>query len=31
MIRLLVAKGIFTKEEFREMVEVVNLEMAEMV
>jgi hypothetical protein len=28
IIRLLVEKGIFTKEEFLEMVEVVNLEMA---
>jgi len=31
IIRLLVAKGIFTKEEFLEMVNVVNLGMAKMV
>ena len=31
VIRLLVEKGIFTKEEFLEMVEVVNLEMRKMV
>ena len=31
IIRLLVAKGIFTKDEFLEMVNVVNLEMAKMV
>jgi hypothetical protein len=31
VIRLLVEKGIFTKEEFLEMVEVVNLEIRKMV
>jgi len=31
VIRLLVEKGIFTKEEFLKMVEVVNLEMRKMV
>ena len=31
IIRLLVAKGIFTKEEFLEMVNAVDLEMAKMV
>jgi len=31
VIRLLVEKGIFTKEEFLEMVKVVNLEIAKMV
>jgi hypothetical protein len=31
IIRLLVEKGIFTKEEFLKMVEVVNLEMRKMV
>ena len=31
IIRLLVQKGIFSKEEFLEMVEVVNLEIAKMV
>jgi hypothetical protein len=31
IIRLLVEKGIFTKEEFLQMVEVVNLEMRKMV
>jgi hypothetical protein len=31
IIRLLVAKGVFTKEEFLEMIEKVNLEMAKMV
>jgi hypothetical protein len=31
VIRLLVKKGIFTKEEFLEMVEKVNLDMARMV
>jgi len=31
ILRLLVEKGIFTKEEFLEMVEVVNLEIREMV
>ena len=31
VIRLLVQKGIFTKEEFLEMVEVVNLEIGKMV
>ena len=31
VIRLLVEKGMLTKEEFLEMVEVVNLEMAKMV
>jgi len=31
VIRLLVAKGIFTKEEFLEMVKVVNLEIRKMV
>ncbi len=31
MIRLLVAKGIFTKEEFVQKVEEVNLEIAGMV
>ena len=31
MIRLLVEKGIFTKEEFCEMVEKVNLEIRKMV
>ncbi len=31
IIRLLIQKGIFTKEEFLEMVEKVNLEMARMV
>ena len=31
VIRLLVAKGIFTKEEFLEMVNVVNLEIRKMV
>jgi hypothetical protein len=31
LTRLLVEKGIFSKEEFLEMVKVVNLEMAEMV
>ena len=31
IIRLLVEKGILTKEEFLEMVEKVNLEMAKMV
>jgi len=31
IIRLLVEKGIFTKEEFLEMVEVVNLEIKKMV
>ena len=31
MIRLLVEKGIFTKEEFLEMVEKVNLEIRKMV
>ena len=31
IIRLLVQKGIFTKEEFLEMVNVVNLDMAKMV
>ena len=30
-IRFLVKKGIFTKEEFLEMVEVVNLEIKKMV
>ena len=31
IIRLLVEKGIFSKEEFLEVVEVVNLEMRKMV
>jgi hypothetical protein len=31
VIRLLVEKGIFTKEEFLEMGEVVNLEIGKMV
>ena len=31
IIRLLIEKGIFTREEFLEMVNVVNLEMAGMV
>ena len=31
LTRLLVGKGIFTREEFLEMVENVNLEMAKMV
>jgi len=31
IIRLLVEKGIFTKEEFLEMVEVVNLDIAKKV
>ena len=31
IIRLLVEKGIFTKDEFLEMVEVVNLEIKKMV
>jgi hypothetical protein len=31
IIRLLVEKGIFTKDEFLKMVEVVNLEMRKMV
>jgi hypothetical protein len=31
IIRLLVEKGIFTKEEFLKMVNVVNLEIAKMV
>ena len=31
IIRLLVEKGIFTKEEFWKLVEVVNLEMRKMV
>lgn len=31
IIRLLVERGIFTKEEFLKMVNVVNLEMAKMV
>jgi len=31
IIRLLVQKGIFTKEEFLEMVNVVNLEIGKMV
>jgi hypothetical protein len=31
VIRLLVEKGVFTKEEFLEMVEVVNLEIKKMV
>jgi len=31
IIRLLVEKGIFSKEEFREMAEVVNLEIKKMV
>jgi len=31
IIRLLVEKGVFTKEEFLEMVEVVNLEIRKMV
>jgi hypothetical protein len=31
IIRLLIEKGIFTKEEFLEMVNVVNLEMRKMV
>jgi hypothetical protein len=31
VIRLLVEKGIFTKEEFLEMVKVVNLEIGKMV
>ena len=31
VIRLLVEKGIFTKEEFLKMVNVVNLEIAKMV
>ena len=31
VIRLLVEKGIFSKEEFLEMVEVVNLEIKKMV
>jgi hypothetical protein len=31
VIRLLVEKGIFTKEEFLEMVKVANLEIAKMV
>ncbi len=31
LIRLLIEKGVFTKEEFFEMVEVVNLEMGKMV
>ncbi len=31
VIRLLVEKGIFSKEEFLKMVNVVNLEIAEMV
>ena len=31
IIRSLVKKGIFTKEEFLEMVETVNLEMSKMV
>jgi hypothetical protein len=31
IIRLVVAKGIFTKEEFLEMVEVVNLDIAKKV
>jgi hypothetical protein len=31
IIRLLVAKGLFTKEEFLKMVEVVNLEIKKMV
>ena len=30
IIRLLIEKGIFTKEEFLEMVEVVNLEVGKM-
>jgi hypothetical protein len=31
VIRLLVGKGIFTKEEFLEMVNVVNLDISKMV
>jgi len=31
IIRLLIEKGIFSKEEFLKMVEVVNLEMRKMV
>jgi hypothetical protein len=31
LIRLLVEKGVFTKEEFLEMVNVVNLEIGKMV
>jgi hypothetical protein len=31
IMRLLVGKGIFSKEEFLEMVNVLNLEMAQMV
>ncbi len=31
IIRLLIEKGMFTKEEFLEMVEVVNLEIGRMV
>ena len=31
IIRLLVQKGVFSKEEFLEMVEVVNLEIVKMV
>jgi hypothetical protein len=31
IIRLLVGKGLFTKEEFLKMVDVVNLEMTKMV
>jgi len=31
VIRLLVEKGIFTKKEFLEMVEVVNIEIGKMV
>ena len=31
IIRLLVEKGVFTKEEFLEIVEVVNLEIRKMV
>jgi hypothetical protein len=31
VVRLLIEKGVFTKEEFLEMVKVVNLEIARMV